>query len=247
MADIFQTAGDISSILAAYNAANAQGRVQQAGVNQNQANTAANLYRTQLQGALTGPSTSAAQAAKGDVQANIQPFAWTGDTKMAGNIPVPQATGGLTPSLLGPNARQAGQKLAALGNSRVLSPSFNLPSVPSLAPVPTASGLDQTLGAASTIGSLAAAAAKGLGGSGASFPLGWSGFGGPSSQGPAGTDFGSTDPSDQAHNLEAGTPLDPSHVGGATSDPVAEYLAWLQSQQTGGNPTGNPNDFPGNP
>jgi hypothetical protein len=247
--NILSTATDIGSVLAAYEAAAAQGRVQQAGVNQNQANTGANLYRTQLQGALTGPSVSAAQAAKGDAQANIQPFAWTGGTTMAGNIPVPQSTGGLTPSLFGPATRQAGQKLAALGNSRVLSPAFALPTPPTLAPAPTASGLDKTLGAAGLITSAVGALNK-PGGSGASFPIPFSGFGGPSSQGPAGSDFGASDAADQAHNLEGGSgAFDPTQsLGGTTADPVQEYLDWLARQQAGGaDATPSAGDAWGNP
>lgn len=266
--DILGTTADISKVLADYERARAQGDVATAGVNQNQANTANNLYRTQAQFALDGPSISAAQAAKGDVQANIQPFAWTGDTKMVGKIPVPQSTGGLNPGLFGPNARQAGQKLATLGNSRVLSPNFNLPSAPSLAPVPEASGLDKTLSTAGLIGNVLGAGSKffnkgqtgptpadpsgGAGkpsGSGASFPLPFSGFQWPGSQGPAGVPNGSSDGFDASYNREQNSTqgLDPSQpVGGQVDDPVQQYLLWLASQPGGSDASQDPSDW-GNP
>lgn len=82
--------------------------------------------------------------------------------------------------------------------------------------------------------------ADGGGGNGphATFSLPWEGFGGPSSQGPAGTPFGSTDGSDAAYNFSQNYTqgIDPSTLTlpGQQSDPMAEYYAWLS--QNGINP-----------
>lgn len=176
---ILDQAGDVGSILAAIEAARAKGRVDQAGVQQNQARAAGDIYRTNAAVALGGPTASAKSAALGDQMANVQPFQWTGGTSQVGNIPVPQSTGGLTPANFGPSTRKAGADLATLSASRVASPSFNIPKPPTLAPLPESSGLDSVLGTASTIGSLLKALAQksggasgGPGGSGSSVDLG---------------------------------------------------------------------------
>src|SRR6476619_1240207 len=98
---ILDNVGDISSLLAAYEANKAKGNLAQAGAQQNQANAAANIYRTQSAVALNGPTQSAKSAALGDQMANVQPFSWNGGTQMSGNIPIPTSTGGLTPANFG--------------------------------------------------------------------------------------------------------------------------------------------------
>lgn len=72
-------------------------------------------YRNQLDAAqlnLQAPGMRAQQSVKGDILANAQPFQWTGQTKMSGNIPVPQSTGGLSPSLFSDNTRELGRMLS---------------------------------------------------------------------------------------------------------------------------------------
>lgn len=163
---ILDSAGSIASVLSAIEAARAKGRVDTAGVNQNQANAAANIYRTQAEVALKGPLQSAKAAAQGDQMANIKPFTWTGGTQMVGNLPVPQFSGGLTPDNFGPATRKAGADLAALSANRVSSPDFNIPSPPVLPPVPDSSGLDSILSTAGGLGSLLGALGKGASGGG---------------------------------------------------------------------------------
>jgi len=157
MADTADTIGSIGSILADIEKARAQGRVTEAGVNQEQAKAASDIFRTRMQAALQGPALSAQQTAQGDTMANIKPFAWTGATQQVGNIPVPQSTGGLTPANFGPATRQAGADLAQVAGARVKSPSFALPAAPVLAPLPNEGALDKLLKAAGAAGSLGGA------------------------------------------------------------------------------------------
>lgn len=161
---ILDNVGDISSLLASYEANKAKGNLAQAGAQQNQARAAADIYNTQSNVALKGPLQSAKAAATGDQMANIQPFSWTGGTSQVGNLPVPQSTGGLTPANFGPATRKAGADLATLSADRVSDPSFNIPKPPTLDPLPQSSGLDSILGNASLLGSLAKAAGGPSGG-----------------------------------------------------------------------------------
>jgi len=154
---------DLGRILAGYGANSAAGRVQEAGINQNQARTAADIYRAQLASALGGPALSAKQTALGDTLANIQPFQFTGRTHMVGNIPVPEATGGLGPQNFGPNTRAAGKALSDRSLARVSSPAFALPSPPQLAPLPTP-GLGEKIASGVGLGSSILGALSGSGG-----------------------------------------------------------------------------------
>lgn len=156
--NLLGSAGDISRVLAEIARQRATGRVTEAGVNQNQARAAADVYRSTLDAALKGPAMSAQQTALGDTLANVQPFSWTGETKQVGNIPVPQGTGGLTPANYGPATRQAGADLAKVAGARVTSPTFNLPTPPKIDAVPQSSALDSLLSGAGGIGSLLGAA-----------------------------------------------------------------------------------------
>jgi hypothetical protein len=158
---ILGAAGDIGSILAAIAANRAKGRVDEAGVNQNQGRAEADIFRTRMASAIGGPAAEAKNTALGDTLANVQPFSWTGGTSQVGNIPVPQATGGLTPGNYGPATRAAGAALASQSAGRVTDPAFALPTPPVIAPVPQAGALDSILGAAGGIGSLAGALGKG--------------------------------------------------------------------------------------
>lgn len=249
--DYLGTAGDIGQILAQIAAARAQGRVQQAGVQQNQARAAADVFDTRMRAALTGPATEARQVARGDTMANIQPFAWSGDTKMVGNIPVPQSSGGLTPANFGPATRQAGRDLATVAGSRVTSPVFNLPEPPKLDPLPESGLLDSLLNAGGAGGALAGALG-GLPGSGAGGDIGklisdmvkkLRGNGG-ADTGPASVPGGSSEFDDWFYNTygDRTNPEEGAAQNGAGGletlpgavDPMDEYLRWLASQQGGG-------------
>lgn len=255
---ILDEAGGIAEVLAKMAANRADARVTQGDAQQRQANAEANIYRTQSDVALKGPTMSAKSAAQGDQMANIQPFSWTGDTSMSGNIPIPQSTGGLTPANFGPSTRKAGADLASLSASRVSSPAFNIPKPPVLPPLPESSGLDSILGTAGALGSLAGALGKNAGGSsidigkiiaairnrgkgGSQGPVDQPGWQGPVDepgwQGPANEPTGSTDTGEFMGTLPdyGGTTggTDPSQLPGG-SDPMAEYLDWLAQNGNGG-------------
>lgn len=168
--NILDLAGELGKILADQAAARAKGRVEEAGVNQNQGRAEADIFRTRMASAIGGPAAEAKNTALGDTLSNVQPFSWTGDTKMVGKIPVPQATGGLTPANYGPNTRAAGTALSAQSLGRINDPAFSLPKPPVLAGVPQSGALDSILGAAGGIGSLLGALGKNA--SGGSFDLG---------------------------------------------------------------------------
>ncbi len=116
---------------------------QQSNLATAQGNMAQKNYTDQLNQAilqkLTLPATGAAMAAKGDVQANIQ--------DMTPNFTPGQGysfSGGLRPSLLGPNARAAGQNLSNAGvsaQSAQLPGMWQMPNFPSTTP----GGLQQGL------------------------------------------------------------------------------------------------------
>lgn len=158
------TLGGVSSVLAAaqkaaallsgLSAGRADARNAAGVANQNQARAAADIFNTRMNAALKGPRMSAEDAVRGDTMANLQPFEFTGDTKMVGNIPVPQSRGGMNPSVLGPNSRAAGASLSQLGASRVNSHSFDLPDAPVLPDLPQAGTGDSVLNNAALIASL---------------------------------------------------------------------------------------------
>lgn len=260
--DILGAAGDLSGILAAIEANRAKGRVDEAGVNQNQGRVAGDIYRTQSAVALGGPKASAQNAALGDTLANVQPFKWTGGTSMSGNIPVPEYSGGLTPANFGPATRKAGADLATLSADRVSSPAFNIPKPPVLAPVPQSNALDSILGTAGILGTLGKAAANAAK-SGVPAPSGSTGGGNladiwklihpgdpdqgsPSHQEEDTRPTGSVDTGEFSGSLpdyggtQGGT--DPSQLPGGV-DPVQEYYDWLASQTSGGG-TGSGSDGP---
>lgn len=168
--NILDLAGDLGSILAKMAADRAAGRVTEAGVNQNQGRAEADIFRTRMASAIGGPAAEAKNTALGDTLANVQPFSWTGDTKMVGKIPVPQATGGLTPANYGPNTRAAGAALSTQSLGRINDPAFSLPKPPVLAGLPQSGALDSILGTAGGLGSLLGALGKN--GSGGSFDVG---------------------------------------------------------------------------
>jgi hypothetical protein len=161
---ILDTATSLGNFAGDLGAGRAAGRQAAGQANQAQAGVANTLYGTQMGNALKGPTESARSTALGDTMANITPFSY-GGTKMVGNIPVVQSSGGLNPSNFGPNTRAAGRNLSSLSLSRVTDPRFNLPTPPVLPGLPQATGLDKGLSAASTVAGLLKAGGGG-GGSG---------------------------------------------------------------------------------
>jgi hypothetical protein len=256
---ILDSAGDLAGVLAEIAKGRATGRLAEGTAQQQQGLAESDLFRTQMDAALKGPVQSAQGAAYGDTLANIQPFGFTGETKMVGNIPVPQASGGLTPANFGPTSRQAGADLARLSAGRVNSPSFNLPKPPKIAPLPQSSALDSILNAAGGIGSAAGALGKNGGGGDliglakdlfAKLRGGGSGdtpygvqptpFGpeesGDTPYGVQDTPYGPAEPEDTPYGTQD-TPYGPNQL-----DPVAEFEAWLREQegpqqQGGGEPS----------
>lgn len=128
--DIAKQTGDLMSANAA---GAAQGRVTQAGVNQNQDRNAISLYQALLNNnsaqnnfginrgtlansnantdleqrkyALTAPQTRATTAVRGDILANAQDATVSG---VSPNIPVPTISGGLRPSMFSADTRALG-------------------------------------------------------------------------------------------------------------------------------------------
>ena len=138
-------------------AAAAQGRSLQAQLQQNQDRNALGLYQTKLaaaQQALNQHSQLASQAARGDLLNNVQDAQITG---LPSYIHIGQVSGGLRPSALGPNARQAGATLSRNALLQLLQGDTNLPTAPNLTPLPEASGYDNFTKGLSRVGAYAGA------------------------------------------------------------------------------------------
>lgn len=145
---ILNAAGDIAGGLGALEQGRADGRVTQAGVNQAQDRNSIGAAAVNLgAGAHRG-----AQAVQGDVMANAQPFKWTGDNQMVGNIPVPQFSGGVSPGIFSDNTRKLGAQLSA---DALAGQTADHGNVASLTPLPEAGKMDSILSTASSLGSLA--------------------------------------------------------------------------------------------
>jgi hypothetical protein len=153
LSDIGQIAGNDA-------AAAAQGRGQQAQIQQGQDRNAIQLYLAQLAAAkqaMDQNSQLAGQAGHGDLMANVQ------DVQL-NNLPasvqgrMPTLTGGLRPSVLGPNARQAGQTLSRNALLQLLQGPTNMPTAPTMTPMPDASGYDTLSKILGRTGSYAGAA-----------------------------------------------------------------------------------------
>ena len=133
-----------------------QGRETQAAMQQRQDQLNQSRYQNQLSAAelnLRAPMIRAGQSVRGDILANAQPFQWTGQTQMVGNIPVPQSTGGLSPALFSDNTRSLGRLLSAgaVGQQGV-NDGRAIEAPPELTPLPQAGRTDSLL---STIGQIA--------------------------------------------------------------------------------------------
>lgn len=133
----------------------AQGRLQQAQVQQGQDRNAIELYRQKLLDALNTPGKLASNAVRGDVISNAQPASFSG---LPSYIHVPQMSGGLTPASLGPGSRQAGAQLTRTALQNLMSNQFNIPKAPELTPLPQSSGYDAASKWLGRIGGFAGAA-----------------------------------------------------------------------------------------
>lgn len=158
--DIGQTAGNAAS----------QGNtalVQQAQLGQGQDKNALQLYQEQLQAAkdkLAGSTTLANQVVRGDTMQNAKDATISG---LPPGVTVPTITGGLRPSLMGPNSQQAGGALSKAALMQLLSGGPAMPTAPTMTPLPEASALQKGLGLAGLVGSIGSPIIKALGGSGA--------------------------------------------------------------------------------
>lgn len=130
--------GDVGSVLSGAAKGAGEGRFQEAQAtnqfNNNQIG-AANANLNQQKFLSTVPSTYASQAARGDAQANVQDVSFSG---LPSYIHVPTVSGGLRPSVLGPNARAAGQMLSQQALQHLQNPQPYQPV--QLTPPPNASG-----------------------------------------------------------------------------------------------------------
>lgn len=189
----------------------ASGRTNQANAQNAQDRNAISRYLAGLQGTqlnLQAPSIQARQAAQGDILSNVQ----DANIQTPANVPRATITGGLRPSLLGPNARAAGgqlsrQALLGLMNGPVTQ------APPPLTPLPTGGSWDSIIGGGAAGAGILGSLVKGGGGSGsgAGGNLGdlIKGIGGLFGHGGNQTDTGNPDPNDHFD------PSDPSTWQGA--------------------------------
>lgn len=143
--------GALGGVASGVSAGRQQGRESEATFQQRQDQLGQSRYQNEMDAArlnLQAPQMRASQAMRGDILANAQPFQWTGDTRMVGNIPVPQATGGLNPGIFSEDTRSLGRLLAARalqGQQTNGGDVVGLP--PELTPLPQAGKVDSILNA----------------------------------------------------------------------------------------------------
>ncbi len=93
-----------------------------------------NNDQTNYQNQLTAPSTRADQARRGDLQANVQDIQF--QLPEGSTIPLFGYTGGIRPSALGPNARQAGSEMSRNALLRMMQgepyPQYQAPVAPTI-------------------------------------------------------------------------------------------------------------------
>jgi hypothetical protein len=95
------------------------------------------------------PNIRASQAARGDLLANVQPVTGTGSGRDY------RVTGGLDPSVFGPNTRQAGSLLSSQALQALQSGSDQLS--PTMSSIPKSGRLERFLGAAGLAGGIGGA------------------------------------------------------------------------------------------
>ena len=168
--NILNIAGKIGNVASNAAAGAASGRMDQAAIQQRQDALNLQRYQDQIAGAklnLDAPGQRAGNAVRGDILANAQPFQWTGSTHQVGNIPVPDATGGLSPALFSDSTRALGKLLPTQALTQQQTNGGNaIGAPPDLTSLPTPSGIDSLLSTAGTLGSFA-----GAGGSNATDPV----------------------------------------------------------------------------
>lgn len=110
-----QRAENIGRVLNGVNTGQQQGRESEAQATTRWDANANTRYKNSIDAAalnLKAPGERGATSVQGDILANAKPFQWTGETKMVGNTPVPQYTGGLTPSLFSDNTKALGSLMS---------------------------------------------------------------------------------------------------------------------------------------
>lgn len=140
MGSYLDKAGTMSDALGGWNRGLQQGRENETLYNQRQDRNAIDHYTAETNAArlnLLAPQARGQTSVQGDILANAKPFSWTGSTRMVGNIPVPQSTGGLSPDLFSDNTRALGNEMSAnaLADNRRLPYGDAIGSPPSLTPV----------------------------------------------------------------------------------------------------------------
>lgn len=130
----------------------AQGRIAQAQAQNQHDTNALNFFNSARNNALQTPAVLAREAAAGDTLNNLRDVQISG---LPSYIHVPQISGGTRPSNLGDNARNAGAALSRNALLQLGKNSFDLPSMPTQTPLPTAGGWENTMGWLGRAGSLA--------------------------------------------------------------------------------------------
>lgn len=152
-------AGSILDTAGALAGGRQQGRETDAAFQQRQDQLAQQRYANELAGTrlnLDAPGVRAGQSVRGDILSSAQPFQWSGATKMVGNIPVPQSTGGLNPGIFSPKTRALGAQItdqALADNTAMGGKAIGAP--PALTDLPRPNTFDRILQTAGTIGGLA--------------------------------------------------------------------------------------------
>lgn len=171
LSGILGAAGKIGGVLSNASGSQAASRQNDALFNLQRDRATADVYNTaqrsifdkantelqQKQFALQAPVTRARQTSLGDLLANIQDV----NIQAPAGINVPQITGGLRPSALGPNARAAGGELsrqalmALMNGSDTPTTKLDLLTPPTIREMPQAGGAERVTGQLGTILGLA--------------------------------------------------------------------------------------------
>ena len=143
LTDWLKTAGDIGSALGAAGSGAAAGRNADNNANIGFAQAQNNLYNSELR----APGQIAQNSVRGDILSNAR------DVSMAApsDIPVPQISGGLRPSMFSDTTRQLGQNITA----NAAATQMPVATPPTLQPFETAGTGSNILNTAGVIGSLA--------------------------------------------------------------------------------------------
>lgn len=146
---ILNAAKPAGQILSGIEGARQAGREAETRATQTQDNLENTRYRNAISAAglnLQAPGERMSSSVKGDILANAQPLRLTGGTQMVGNTPVPQTSGGLSPSIFSDNSRALGRTVSqqALSQQQTDGGQAIAPQAP-LTPIASATGTDSTL------------------------------------------------------------------------------------------------------